>query len=60
VITVRACPPSTKSKKPRRKFSEIHEPHAYPTPGREGTLRKVSEDVMVGAVFEALQSDLNA
>jgi len=41
-----------KPKKPRRKFSErlvrttvVHEPQACPTPGCDGTLRKVSEDV---------------
>src|SRR5215475_9994018 len=41
-----------KTKKPRRKFPEklprttvVHEPQACPTPGCDGTLRKVSEDV---------------
>lgn len=54
-----ATPPATDTlasrpapAKPRRKFSEhltrttvIHEPQACPTPGCDGTLRKVSEDV---------------
>jgi transposase len=41
-----------KTKKPRRKFPEklprttvVHEPKACPTPGCDGALRKVSEDV---------------
>src|SRR5262249_37285941 len=45
-------PAPAKPKKPRRKFSErltrttvVHEPQACPTPGCDGRLRKVSEDV---------------
>jgi transposase len=45
-------PAPAKPKKPRRKFSEkltrttvVHEPQACPTPGCDGALRKVSEDV---------------
>src|SRR5262249_5956358 len=45
-------PARTKDKKPRRKFPEhlprttiVHEPPACPTPGCDGTQRKVSEDV---------------
>jgi transposase len=47
-----ASQPAAKPTKPRRKFSErltrttvVHEPQACPTPGCDGTLRKVSEDV---------------
>src|SRR5262252_7658741 len=45
-------PEAAKPKKPRRNFPEhlprttvVHEPHACPTPGCDGTLRKVGEDV---------------
>ena len=45
-------PAPAKPKKPRRKFPDhlprttvVHEPQACPTPGCDGTLRKVSEDV---------------
>jgi transposase len=45
-------PAPAKTKKPRRKFPEklprttvVHEPQACPTPGCDGALRKVSEDV---------------
>src|SRR6516164_4981984 len=45
-------PASAKSKKPRRNFPKqlprttvVHEPQACPTPGCDGTLRKVGEDV---------------
>jgi transposase len=45
-------PPPAKSKRPRRNFPQhlprttvVHEPQACPTPGCDGTLRKVSEDV---------------
>src|SRR5215510_1463262 len=45
-------PAPVKPKKPRRTFSErltrttvVHEPQACPTPGCDGRLRKVSEDV---------------
>lgn len=50
--TAASQPASAKSKKPRRKFPEhlprktvVHPyPHACPTPGCDGTLRKVGED----------------